>query len=123
MTQPTTPPETEPTPTPAAPPAASSPISTGAVARIKQALIDGKKIKGYRGPTHNKIINGVRRWDIDHIELCCDDILEAAKSCAVQTQIVQDLIKGSSILKPGSMASILTDDAFHLMEQATIAQP
>lgn len=93
--------------------------STGAVGRIKQQLIDEKKIKGHRGPTHNKTIKGVRRWDLDHVELCAADIIEAASFCPNQTPIVLALSQGCLAVKPGTMVVILTDDAFHLTEQAT----
>jgi hypothetical protein len=86
-----------------------------AAERLKDILAD--KVKGYRGPTHNRVINGIKNQAFKSVQVCRDDILEVCEAIKTKTQIVEDLMKGANWFRPGSMVIIKADDAFHLLEE------
>lgn len=101
-------------------------VMNAAAQRIKQALLDGNKQKGWRGPDHGKRSKGgLQIVQRQHIALTAGDVVEACDSVISQTQIVTDLRQGSAALPPEAEVVIYADDAFHLVEQCglTLAAP
>lgn len=97
--------------------APQEPKSTAAD-RIAAKLKDEGKVKGYRGPNHGKVINGVKRLDIPHIGVLAGDLLEVCNACKNKTDIVLAQTKGASANPPEAMVYLYADDAFHIVEQA-----